>query len=143
MEERERENLELDYLRIEILGICLFLQSVIANLHANDKKHDNSKNIDYHNNNDEDDNDNIMVTRRERETLLLSGWVYMVSMIKDTLKASLFRRKGPTAVDDETRLLNLHFFWSVRLSCTSVMILCVQLFGRFSIITTTDGQAFR
>ena len=36
--ERERERTqksELYYSRIEILGICLFLQSVLANLHAN------------------------------------------------------------------------------------------------------------
>ena len=38
--ERERvrdrtQNSELYYSRIEILGICLFLQSVLANLHAN------------------------------------------------------------------------------------------------------------
>ena len=33
--ERERENSELDYSRIEILGIDLFLQSVLSNLHAN------------------------------------------------------------------------------------------------------------
>ena len=31
----ERENSELDYSRIEILGIYLFLQSVLSNLHAN------------------------------------------------------------------------------------------------------------
>ena len=37
--ERDRElrtqNSELYYSRIKILGICLFLQSVLANLHAN------------------------------------------------------------------------------------------------------------
>ena len=34
--ERERtQNSELYYSRIEILGICLFLQFVLANLHAN------------------------------------------------------------------------------------------------------------
>ena len=33
--ERERENSELYYSRIEILGGCLFLQYVLANLHAN------------------------------------------------------------------------------------------------------------
>ena len=32
--ERERENSELYYTRINILGCCLFLQSVPANLHA-------------------------------------------------------------------------------------------------------------
>ena len=32
---RERENSELYYSRIEILGGCLFLQYVLANLHAN------------------------------------------------------------------------------------------------------------
>ena len=32
---RRRENSELYYSRIEVLGICLFLQSVLANLHAN------------------------------------------------------------------------------------------------------------
>ena len=32
--ERERENSELYYTRIKILGSCLFVQSVPANLHA-------------------------------------------------------------------------------------------------------------
>ena len=32
--ERERESSELYYTRIKILGSCLFLQSVPANLHA-------------------------------------------------------------------------------------------------------------
>ena len=33
--ERKTENSELYYTRIKILGSCLFLQSVPANLHAN------------------------------------------------------------------------------------------------------------
>ena len=45
IEERDRENSELYYARIEILGICLFLQSVLANVHASPCK-DNSKKID-------------------------------------------------------------------------------------------------
>ena len=35
---RERENSELYYPRIDILAICLFLHSVLANLHANTYK---------------------------------------------------------------------------------------------------------
>ena len=53
----DRKNSELlfYYTRIEILGICLFSQSVLANLHANTYYSDN---IDQHSNNNDDDSDN-------------------------------------------------------------------------------------
>ena len=38
----KRENSELYYSRIKILGSCLFLQSVPANLHANERERDNA-----------------------------------------------------------------------------------------------------
>ena len=47
--ERERtQNSELYYSRIEILGSCLFLQSVLANLHANkrDRERDRDRETD-------------------------------------------------------------------------------------------------
>ena len=45
---RERENSELYHSRIEILGGCLFLQYVLANLHANTYTTTASKHVDYH-----------------------------------------------------------------------------------------------
>ena len=56
--ERERErtqNSELYYTRIKILGSCLFLQSVPANLHASRLHINNSNNIDYRSNDEKDD----------------------------------------------------------------------------------------
>ena len=67
--ERERErtqNSELYYSRIKILGSCLFLQSVPANLHASRlhiKK--NSNNIDYRNNDEKEDS--VGLGGREKE----------------------------------------------------------------------------
>ena len=49
------QNTELSYTRTEIIGICLFLQSVLANIQC---LQDNSNIFDYHDNNDDDyDND--------------------------------------------------------------------------------------
>ena len=57
--ERERErtqNSKLYYTRVKILGSCLFLQSVPANLHANRLHINNSNNTDYRSTNGKDDN---------------------------------------------------------------------------------------
>ena len=61
---REREktqNSELYYSRIEILGICLFLQSVLANLHASTYT-TTVRTLTTIYNNDEDCNGNILAT---------------------------------------------------------------------------------
>ena len=60
--ERERtQNSELYYSRIEILGICLFLQSVLANLHASTYT-TTVRTLTTIYNNDEDCNGNILAT---------------------------------------------------------------------------------
>ena len=55
---RTQNGSELYYARIKILGSCLFLQSIPANLHANRLhiKQYNSNNIDYRSNDEKDDN---------------------------------------------------------------------------------------
>ena len=58
------QNSELYYTRIKILGSCLFLQSVPANLHARRLHKNNSNNIDYRSN---DQKDECQVRRKRKK----------------------------------------------------------------------------